>query len=131
MRLRRVLSPLEASTMTGLPRFTRNPLRIITLTSVLAVPGVLSTPIWAQEQAAAQPAPGAAATTAPSAELKDAVENLWYYGKVAKYDLAAAEGQKILDSGAPPESVLIAFEEVSRSRNDEMDVALNRWHALE
>src|SRR4051812_35713117 len=112
MRLRRVSSPLEASTMIGLPRFTRNTFRIITLTSVLAGTSAISTPVLAQAPAAAQPAAGATTAPTPSKELKDAVENFWYYGKVAKYDLAAAEGQKILDSGSDPEAVLIAFEQV-------------------
>src|SRR5262245_23840851 len=130
MRLRQCRSPLEASTMTGLPRFALNPLKSIT---TLALVAGLSLPaaLLAQEATTAPgaaptepaPAPTPAPTPTPVAapgaaaaapeitpELKNAVESFWHYGKVARYDLANAEGQKIIAAGADPETVLRAFE---------------------
>src|SRR5580765_3968503 len=57
------------------------------------------------------PAPEATAAPAPapSKDVKTSVRDFWHYGKVARYDLASAEGQKILTSGAQPVQILEAF----------------------
>jgi hypothetical protein len=70
-------------------------------------------------------------TTAPANPLKDSVENYWHYGKVARYDLAKTEGQKILDSGADPLSVLGDFEAVAADRGDNLDQWLLRWQGVD
>lgn len=85
-------------------------------------------PCFAQDAAPAdQPPPAEAPQTAPAtqggaqaipAELRSAVENFWHYGKIARYDLAAAEGQKIIAAKATPVPVLLAFEQVAMERKD-------------
>jgi hypothetical protein len=62
-------------------------------------------------EATAAPAP------APAKDLKTSVRDFWHYGKVARYDLANAEGQKILASGAQPVQILDA--PLGRARRDE------------
>ncbi|HMB94711.1 MAG TPA: hypothetical protein VKK61_01595, partial [Tepidisphaeraceae bacterium] len=71
-------------------------------------------------------------TTAPTTnpQLKDSVENYWHFGKVARYDLASAEGQKILAAGADPLTVLSTFESVAADRQDNLDQWLLRWQAV-
>ncbi|MGD0542118.1 MAG: hypothetical protein ABSB33_11415, partial [Tepidisphaeraceae bacterium] len=53
-----------------------------------------------------------------------------HYGKIARYDLAADAGQKILDSGADPNSILMAFENVVVRHNDTIDIWMLRWRSL-
>jgi hypothetical protein len=93
----------------------------------------------------AAPAPGAAAApggaapaqAAPNADLQRAVANYWHYGKIARYDLQAAEGEKILAQGTDPVAVLQAFErhlETTRGpsgRTDSLDQWLLRWQGVE
>jgi HEAT repeat protein len=65
------------------------------------------------------------------------VNDFWHYGKVARYDLAAASGQQILASGADPVQVLEAFEKVVQEpmqfggQKDNMDEWMLRWAQLE
>src|SRR5262245_65951290 len=104
MRLAR-RSPLEASTMLGLPRFALKSIRILTLACALVVPAVaLPGTLLAQDA----PAPAAAAPVPK--ELQSAVENYWFYGKVARYELSVAEGQKIVSSEAEGETILATLE---------------------
>src|SRR5437868_6558076 len=78
-------------------------------------------PARAQEAPAPAPAPtaeqpAAAPAAAPAAEDKDlrqSVEDFWHYGKIARYDMAASEGQKILAKSDQPVAVLEAFEAVA------------------
>lgn len=75
-------------------------------------------------------------TTAPQIDpaLKNAVENYWHFGKVARYELAVPEGQKILDmaaSGTDPERILEAFEAIAAERQDNIDQWLIRWSAID
>src|SRR5439155_25971787 len=76
---------------------------------------------------AAAPAPDAAATapaaTEPAAaqppqasSLGESVDNYWHYTLIARYDLAKAEGERILNSGSKPEEILAAFEAVAARR---------------
>jgi hypothetical protein len=99
--------------MTGLPRF-------VLMFALVAA----AAPTFAQD-----------ATTAPtsnaSSSLNDSVENYWHYGKVARYDLATTEGQKILNSGSDPLAVLTAFESISAERQDNLDQWLLRWQGVD
>jgi hypothetical protein len=102
-------------------------------------------PVFAQDAAPAQPtapadqAPADAAATgqagggAVSPELRRAALDFWHYGKIARYDLAAAEGQKVLASASDPAAVLAAIEEASRQsqRPDNIDAWLLRWQGVE
>ena len=112
--------------MTGLPRFVSQSFTKLILAAALT--GALPAMSRAQEAPATAAAPAEAsalmampATTAPAnvtPELKSAVDNYWYYSKVARYDLAAAEGNKIVGSGAQPLDVLVAFEQVAAEHQD-------------
>lgn len=113
--------------MFGLPRFAPRKLHTLALAAALAMP-VMGLAPFARAQEAAPAAPTAPAI---NPELKGAVENYWHYGKVARYDLAAAEAKKIVESGADPEMVLRAFEQVSTARNDNLDQWLLRWQGVE
>jgi CheY-like chemotaxis protein len=84
--------------------------------------------------APAAPAPAAAAAPAPGqpdAELKGSVENFWHYGKIARYDLATAEAQKILAHKDKPIEVLAAFEQTANERKDNLDQWLLRWQGTQ
>jgi hypothetical protein len=79
-----------------------------------------------------------AATTEPSTDetpaaqpsLNDLVDTFWHYGKIARYDLAADAGTKILQSGADPNAILQAFENVSARHNDTIDIWMLRWRSI-
>ena len=75
----------------------------------------------------------AATTPAPDAEqdLKQSVENFWHYGKIARYDMAKAAADKIVAQKGNPEAVLVAFEQVSQDRKDDLDAWLIRWQGTE
>jgi hypothetical protein len=85
---------------------------------------------------AAAPAPEAtapvpeAAAPAQQANVKATVENFWHFGKIARYDLANAAAQEILNSGADPADVLKAFEEVAQSRKDSIEQWMLRWQRV-
>src|SRR5271169_2369117 len=153
--LHRRYSPVEANTMIRPLRFAPNP---FTLLALLAAT-LFVAPVMAQDMAAPATAPAAAdatpavttdATTAPAGtepaaapvaeaatapaateDLKDSVENFWHYGKIARYDLATAEGQKILAAGADPDTVLTTFETVAGDRHDDLDQWLLRWQGVD
>jgi len=67
-----------------------------------------------------------AAPMDPDKALYSSVADFWHYGKIARYDLANAQGQKVLQSGAEPVKVLEAFEKVTSEREREA-AALDRW----
>jgi hypothetical protein len=141
--------------MTGLPRFAPNTtktLKMFALAIALCLParGSFAQPATAPAAADApavavpptpaateMPAPPAggqpAAAAAPSVapEVRNAVDNYWHYGKIARYDLAAAEGQKVLASGADPAAILLAFEQVAAERQDNLDQWLLRWQGVD
>src|ERR1700712_5602500 len=67
------------------------------------------------------PAPVAAAPAVQLPEdesLKSSIENFWHYGKIARYDVAAAEGQRIVSQNTEPRELLAAFEAVAQSHHD-------------
>jgi hypothetical protein len=133
MRLRRFFT-MEASIMTGLPRFASQPAKLLLTIAALAVPVMGAAPVFAQAApAAGGAAQPAAAAPAVNPELKNAVENFWHFGKIARYDLASAEGQKIVAAGADPEAVLSAFEQVAAEHQDaqRMDDWLLRWQGID
>jgi hypothetical protein len=77
---------------------------------------------------ATQPAESAEPEAKPT--LDDLVDTYWHYGKIARYDLAADAGQKILDSGSDDSAVLMSFEAVSSRHNDNIDRWLLRWKSI-
>jgi hypothetical protein len=100
-----------------------------------AAPAAPAAPEGAPAAPAAAPAAqaNAAAPAQPAvdAELKDAVENFWHYGKIARYDLALAEAQKILAKKDKPAEVLVAFEQTADERKDNLDQWLLRWQGTQ
>ncbi|HYO10628.1 MAG TPA: hypothetical protein VER17_16800, partial [Tepidisphaeraceae bacterium] len=93
-----------------------------------AVPGAPADPA-----AAAQPgAPaGQPAQAQIDPELAQAVENFWHYGKTFRYDLALAEGQRVLSKRDNPPSVLAAFERTAQQRGDNLEQYLLRWQGTQ
>ena len=114
-------------------------LRRATLGVALLGLGALARPALAQMDAGAggnAPAATQSDEKVPD-DLQQNVEDYWHYGKIARYDLAAAKAQAVLDSKADPRLVLKAFEDVVRSRsadrNDlgELNVNLVRWQDVD
>lgn len=94
-------------------------------------------PAPATPDATATPAtPGAEAQPLDPALVKH-TEDFWHYGKIAKYELAAGEGNEILKLNAQPVDVLRAFDLVTGAtggpnspgslRNDDATAWLLRW----
>ena len=88
--------------------------------------------------AAAPPAAAPATPPAPSVvnlpenePLKDSVENFWHYAKIARYDVATAEGQRILSQNAEPTTLLAIFEAVADLHHDNLDVWMLRWQGVD
>ena len=78
------------------------------------------------------PAVGDAVTEGQTVDpLQQDVEDFWHFGKVARYDVAVADGKKILDSGADPVKILDAFEKVTSDRGDNLDEWLVRWQGVD
>ncbi len=82
-------------------------------------------------------APPAEDVTPADAPLVDVVEALLHYGTLARYDVAAIQGQKILDAGAKPQEVLAAFETVmnrrmrDRKTGPSLENMLDTWMSIE
>jgi hypothetical protein len=107
-----------------------------------AAPATPATPADSGAAPAAAPAatpaaPDASATAAApalppiSGDLKTLVDNFWHYGKIARYDLAVANGNAILASNPAPADVLSAFEMAAADRKDNLDQWLLRWQNLD
>ena len=86
----------------------------------------------------AKPADAAAAPAAPVAAvpekadpLSKMVDDFWHYGKIARYDLAAEAGKRILASGVPPEEILADFKTVTRDRQDDLNSWLIKWQQID
>lgn len=115
--------------MVRLPRnFSR-----VAIACSLALPLASVLPAWAQDAAA--PAAQAAPAQVPE-ELQRAVANYWHYGKIARYDLQAAEGEKILAHASDPVAVLEAFNrhlETTRfnGQTDNLEQWMLRWQGIE
>lgn len=89
----------------------------------------------APANATGAPADASAATQsaeapAPAPTLNDLVDTFWHYGKIARYDLAADAGRKILASGSDPNTILTAFESVAARHNDGIDIWMLRWRSV-
>jgi hypothetical protein len=90
------------------------------------------------DNTAAAPTDSSTATTEPTetAEpeakptLDDLVDTYWHYGKMARYDLAADAGQKILDSGSDDSAILMSFESVAARHDDSIDQWMLRWKSI-
>jgi hypothetical protein len=81
----------------------------------------------------AAPAPSdntAGAPAEPAPTLVDLVNTFWHYGKIARYDLAADAGQKVLDSGASDADIVKAFEDVAGRKGDAIDVWMLRFRSV-
>ena len=102
----------------------------LSLAAAVAAPVVLLPQVtFAQD---ANTALGAAPSVSPASDpLQASVEDYWHYGKVARYDVAAAKANEILASGAEPLKVLEAFEKVTRDRGDNLDEWLARWQGVD
>jgi HEAT repeat protein len=62
--------------------------------------------------------------------LHDDIDDFWHYGKIARYDMAAAFGNKILSRSEPPLEVLRMFETVANQHEDNLDDWLLRWEGV-
>jgi hypothetical protein len=79
-------------------------------------------------------AAGAARPELPApGSLPDMVDTFWHYGRIARYDLAAAAGKSILASNPDPRVLLDTFEAVvvANNRNDDLDATLLKWQSPE
>jgi hypothetical protein len=111
-------------------------LSAVALAAAMATPLIPTSQLFAQAPAPAPaanpdappPLTPAAATVSPAAA---AAENFWHYAKIAKYDLAAAEGQKLLEANTPAPELLQAFQAVARDRRDDLFETLFRWLNVE
>lgn len=65
------------------------------------------------------------------ANLADTVDNYWHYALIARYDMAAAAGNRIVSTGATPAQVRDAFEEVARRRRLNIDDTLLRFQQID
>jgi len=104
-------------------------LRAAAMAASLSLPIVAAYPVMAQDAPApAAPAAPAAGANQPAADpLQTAVEDFWHFGKVARYDVAAAKAQDIIANGNDPVKVLEAFEKVAADRGDNLDDWLIRF----
>lgn len=98
---------------------------------------------WADDTTpAAPPAAGGTAVAPPSdvgtappentgPTLGDLVDDFWHYGKIARYDLAADAGEKIVSADSSnPRAVLEAFEATAHNKSDNLDQWMLRWKTL-
>lgn len=77
------------------------------------------------------PSPAVAQTAAAADPLQKSVEDFWHFGKVARYDVAAAKAQEILAAGSEPLKITEAFEKIAADRGDNLDEWLVRWQGVE
>jgi hypothetical protein len=81
---------------------------------------------------ATEPAATQAAPQAPQENgVADMVDNYWHYALIARYDMSAAAGQRILAAGAKPSDVRDAFEQVARRRRLNVDDSLLRFQQID
>lgn len=135
LRLPRVLPAHRRSLNNPVWRGVKEVAPAVALACTLALPAVFASSA-AQDAAPPADAQAAQAPAQPAApqidpQLRANVDAFWHYGKIGRYDLAATEGQKILDSGAEPQAILEAFESVARERKDNLDFWMQRWLGIE
>ena len=93
---------------------------------------------------AAPPAAAEAPASQPAAEipmnksLAEDVENFWHYGKIARYEMAVAYGNKILGRSESPLEILQAFDKAanelrtpSEAQVGGLDDWMLRWRGLQ
>ena len=75
----------------------------------------------------------AAPTTPPKVDeaLRRDVDDFWHYSKIARYDLAVAAANKVMERKDRAEEVLRAFESVSEDHKDNMDARLLHWQGVD
>jgi HEAT repeat protein len=124
-------------------RFPRRLLPSLAIACSITVSGLMAQTAPAPDDAAAKPAtaaPAAAAPATPSTpavsipqnqNLRDDVDDFWHYGKVARYDLATAFGNKLLSRPEPPLEVLHAFETTASEHQDNLDDWMIRWRTID
>jgi hypothetical protein len=81
--------------------------------------------------AAAAPAPTPTFQLPENEPIKDSIESFWHYGKIGRYDIAAAEGQRILAANTDPQLLLTMFEGVADLHHDNLDQWLLRWQGVD
>lgn len=115
--------------MVRLPRF----LPFVALACVVSVPVISTSVARAQDAAAPADSSGsaAAAPAADAGELRKTVDDFWHYGKIARYDLAVPEGQKLLARKSDPVQVLAVFEAVADDHKDNLDQWMLRWQGVD
>jgi hypothetical protein len=69
----------------------------------------------------------APAVTQTANPLASSAGDFWHFAKIARYDVAAMRGKAVLESGATPLEVLLAFEQVASSRKDDLSQTMLRW----
>lgn len=138
-----------------MPRFTQTlwptvllRSRTLALGAAVAAVTLLSTPTWTFAQDATEtPAaatdtptveatantPTEAAPAAPAAASTNVagdVEDFWHFARIARYDAANAKAQSIINSGAAPLDVLVAFENaVAKRPGDDLTQGMVRFIA--
>ncbi len=75
--------------------------------------------------------PAAPPAMAAPGDIGKHVEDFWHYAKIARYDLATAEADKILGAGATPLDVLKSFTAVSADHKDDLDQWFARWQKVD
>jgi hypothetical protein len=101
---------------------------ISTLVSLRLRAAVLGLPLFLGTVAAPT---GVMAQQQAADPLVKSVEDFWHFGKVARYDVAAAKAAEIIEAAGEPVKVLEAFEKVSKDRGDDLDTWLIRWQGVE
>jgi hypothetical protein len=85
----------------------------------------VSLPVASGQPAARQPA-----QPQVDEQLLRTVEDFWHYAKIARYDLAVAQGQRVLEFSDRPQDVLRAFE-TGPGQRDNLDQWLLRWQRVD
>jgi CheY-like chemotaxis protein len=99
--------------------------RVSLLAAATAFVAFSFVPAMAQEAAPAA-TPAAAAST-PDPKLRQAADDFWHTARIGRYDAAVTFGKNLLAMGAAPGDVLLAFEDVARSRREDLDAYLLRF----
>ncbi len=107
--------------MMRLPRF---------LPSVVLACCSVSIPVFGPLVARAEEPAATTAVAAPDGSLYSATDDFWHYAKIARYDLAKAELQKVLVAKDQPLAVLEALEKVAADRKDNLDQWITRWQQV-